>query len=607
MSTHGGVGLGCPYLGSITDIGKDEDRSLRRMAEASAKTKTRKNSTNFRYFQDDEETKLGHYCWGVRRKGRRYETCRDSTRKLLAKLANRMQRPVAEGNEQFNPLIPAGYTYLGQLIAHDMVMSETSLASGTVRADRLRNHRTERLLLDTLYGGGPEISPIQYALQPYSNEGRCFLRLGRTALGSHNEVAGWPERDVPRVTTVDLNDDRGGVWPQPRDALIADPRNDDSLMLSQLIVLFHHAHNTICRQIDGHACMPTRTAPGRLSPKDGGRLFRLARKLLTRTWRRIAVKDYLGKILHPDVFAAYPQDPEMWSCKVDDPHDPRMPVEFSHGAFRFGHSMVRSNYRLNEAGRQEGVDATGTPTMAPQDGELRQLLGITSNRTHTDLPLGSNWAVQWGQFFKFDEHTYPGAVEDVPEPQLSRLISPSIVNNLVGFNEKGDGYGTGMPYRDLVSAVEIGTRSAASLSVQLSQKFPDTADTRTVPEEGHGLEEAIEQWLGEVELEAPLEQFTQNEVDVLAKDPPLPFFVPFEAWHDHDGRHLGLVGSAIVAETFASALAATAHYLEDEELIVDWEQRLRLDSIERMDQLCAYVAADYKLAEVSGAAEIPLI
>jgi hypothetical protein len=42
----------------------------------------------------------------------------------------------------------------------------------------------------------------------------------------------------------------------------------------------------------------------------------------------------------------------------------------------------------------------------------------------------------------------------------------------------------------------------------------------------------------------------------LSNDPPLPFFVLFEAMQEpHEGRHLGPLGSIIVAEVIFGALA----------------------------------------------------
>jgi hypothetical protein len=40
------------------------------------------------------------------------------------------------------------------------------------------------------------------------------------------------------------------------------------------------------------------------------------------------------------------------------------------------------------------------------------------------------------------------------------------------------------------------------------------------------------------------------DVDTLACDPPIPFFVRYEAFHEAEGKHLGILGSIIVADVF---------------------------------------------------------
>jgi len=58
--------------------------------------------------------------------------------------------------------IPAGYTYLLQLAAHDLVHTSTPIV-GLSGADRpVRNLRRIGLDLETLFGGGPTVCPFAY-------------------------------------------------------------------------------------------------------------------------------------------------------------------------------------------------------------------------------------------------------------------------------------------------------------------------------------------------------------------------------------------------------------------------------------------------------------
>src|SRR5207247_7319418 len=62
-----------------------------------------------------------------------------------------------------NPRIPAGFTFLGQFVAHD-ITADRSLLLHHARLNELRNFRTPRLDLESLYGGGPTGSPYLYDL-----------------------------------------------------------------------------------------------------------------------------------------------------------------------------------------------------------------------------------------------------------------------------------------------------------------------------------------------------------------------------------------------------------------------------------------------------------
>ena len=59
-----------------------------------------------------------------------------------------------------NPNIPSGYTYLMQLVAHDIVQSTSSLARTDDGRIALNNIRTAMLRLEAVYDGGPEASPL---------------------------------------------------------------------------------------------------------------------------------------------------------------------------------------------------------------------------------------------------------------------------------------------------------------------------------------------------------------------------------------------------------------------------------------------------------------
>ncbi|MDQ5834895.1 MAG: peroxidase, partial [Actinomycetota bacterium] len=63
---------------------------------------------------------------------------------------------------QDNTRIPAGFTYLGQFIDHDITFDPTPLPEQRRDPHALVNFRTPRYDLDSLYGSGPVVQPYLY-------------------------------------------------------------------------------------------------------------------------------------------------------------------------------------------------------------------------------------------------------------------------------------------------------------------------------------------------------------------------------------------------------------------------------------------------------------
>src|SRR5437667_11457357 len=88
--------------------------------------------------------------------GRASPTEEKALRDLAAKMMLRQK------GESPNPGIPAGYTYLGQFIGHDITFDPVSSLQRSNDPDALVDFRTPRLDLDCLYGRGPEDQPYMY-------------------------------------------------------------------------------------------------------------------------------------------------------------------------------------------------------------------------------------------------------------------------------------------------------------------------------------------------------------------------------------------------------------------------------------------------------------
>ena len=62
--------------------------------------------------------------------------------------------------EDENPAIPAGFTYFGQFLDHDITFDPVSSLDRFNDPDALQDFRTPRLDLDSVYGSGPADQPF---------------------------------------------------------------------------------------------------------------------------------------------------------------------------------------------------------------------------------------------------------------------------------------------------------------------------------------------------------------------------------------------------------------------------------------------------------------
>src|ERR1700754_3659031 len=203
-----------------------------------------------------------------------------------------------------NPRIPSGYTYLLQFVAHDLFHTAIPLSvAGTLGAGTANARRTP-LQLETLFGSGPVGSPFVYALDAPNDDRLTKLRLGRMRWKDKNVESGCPFRDIARapaenVTGIDRS--IAGHRVALTEALVADPRNDDHAIMSQLTALFSLLHNGL---ID----LVRRGEPGTGPNARLGaayKRFLCARGAVTLIYRNIIRKDLMRRAMHPAIYDAY--------------------------------------------------------------------------------------------------------------------------------------------------------------------------------------------------------------------------------------------------------------------------------------------------------------
>jgi hypothetical protein len=471
----------------------------------------------------------------------------EKIRGLMSRLSRRMDAQItwpahrnpahrnAEIQHWENPNLPSGYTYLLQFIAHDLVQTAMPLSvTGKLGAENA-NARRMPLRLETLFGSGPVGCPVLFAQDTPNDERRTKLRLGRMRQQNRDVEAGCPFRDIARTPAENVTGiDRSipGMRAARTEALIADPRNDDHAIISQLTALLSLTHN-------GLVDMAGRGEPKAASHAHLGASYKrylCARDGLTAIYHNIIRKDLMRRLLHPAIYAAYSgatpnfiERPE--EAGTDSAHSEwRIPFEFTLGAFRFGHAMVRHEYDINDLSTHDLVNT----------------LEKTSANDPLNMPLDSTWIVRWSRFFEI-----AGS-----RPNYSRRIGPFLSDGLGHdriFPAVDHTKRVGLLYRDLLGSSLAGMWSVDALIAEIGRRRPQLIGaSRLLNDRGFRVSQ-IREWLASEAAYSPL---TINDIETLANDPPLPLFIWFEAMRQEgtEGLHLGPLGSIIVAEVIFGAL-----------------------------------------------------
>ena len=254
-----------------------------------------------------------------------------------------------------NPTIPAGYTYLGQFIDHDLTFDPVSSLDRQNDPDALTNFRSPRFDLDCVYGRGPVDDPFLY--DKLAGGGDKLL------IGHHDD-----EDDLPRNVQ--------------ETALLGDPRNDENIFVSQLQLTMLKFHNEVVDRVVADPAL-------RIGSET---TFEAAQRLVRWHYQWVVVHDFLrrtvGEAMLASVFDESGPRPEVDRRFYLWKNDPYMPVEFSVAAYRFGHSQIRGRYKLNT-----GVPAL--PTFLPEGTSVNPLGQFGGFRI-----LPPFWTVEWARFFE---------------------------------------------------------------------------------------------------------------------------------------------------------------------------------------------------------------
>jgi hypothetical protein len=431
-----------------------------------------------------------------------------------ADLAATMENPKPDppGTDRGTPddsaTLPAEYTYLGQFIDHNLDFDETAQPSTPVNASTLTNFESFRFDLNNVFGGGPSVDP-----QLYASDHRHLLVSG---------TLGTPQADgFPTVTG------NGGVFDLARNAangqaLLMEPRDDETQIISQISAAFVAFYNNFINQGDSYA---------------------QARQLTEDYYQEMVLTDVLPAFVGQSTINRYLRLGTN-GASVNTPNLPNAnftPIEFSVGAYRFGHALVRNNYHINDIFPTTTDVDDNVPIFdlnAFQSGDLsggaplpRPNGATTTTCTATTLctvPNPAGHQIQWKYFVpELDANPNDAGINFARQTQPS--ISPALFN---------------LPAEAIAGCSDAASPVCNGTGDLISRDFARGNY------DGLASGQAIAQALGCPVIPASTINPTRDAV--FNTGTPLIYYVLAEA--KKANSVLGCVGKSIVAQTFIQVL-----------------------------------------------------
>jgi hypothetical protein len=430
-------------------------------------------------------------------------------------------------NENPNPLLTSGFTFVGQFIDHDITFDTTTLSEQQSDPYATTNFRTPRYDLDAIYGRGPTADPQFY--DPADRDKFLIVKTTHTTIRTDTLKTPETVYDVPRTATGK--------------AIIADPRNDQTLIVLQLHVALQMFHNKL---VDYMRALRVPRAS----------VFESARRMARWHYQWMVTHEFLpaiaGKAMADSVYKEVLTGVPIINIKYYKPTNPLgrpfIPVEFSVAAYRFGHTITRPRYTVRDyiTSTDATVPVSSVPLFEAQ---------ATDNNLNGSRPIPARLKMQWSKFFnatgmpktarpvrQFDA-SLGGPLFKLPATALpdSNPTSLLSVRNLL--RGKKMGLPSGQQVARLMGVTPL-TRAQLSQSHRIEVKIPIDSSGPTAN---------VVQILREFDVES-------QDLKQLFDDPgwngeaPLWFYILKEAEIVGKGRELGPVGGRIVAEVLVGLL-----------------------------------------------------
>jgi hypothetical protein len=432
------------------------------------------------------------------------------------------------------PALPAGFTYLGQFVDHDVTMDRTAASLGeNVTVAELVQGRSPALDLDCLYGRGPR----------HAEDAKFYSDGVRLKTGTTSKVPFPPDLpvvsqdlagfDLPRVG-------HGSTKSERRAALIPDPRNDENLIVAQTHLAFIRFHNRVADKLAAEG------TPSVL-------LFERARRWVVRHYQWMLRTDFLPRIVDPAIVD------DVFRCgrRFFEPYPlpgftPTMPVEFSVAAYRIGHSMVRGSYQWNRVFRRDGPGGPGTLELLFRFSGTSGILSpppadLNDAEAGAFESLPTNWCADFRRLFDFSEAGRNDLTVAKEEFNLAKRIDPLLVDPLKtlplgAFGARGGptppAHERNLAFRNLTRANMVKLASGQQMAETMCVEPLSAAEILN----GSG---------GVV-----ISGLSQAQKDALVANTPLWFYILREA--ELNGGRMTGVGGRIVAEVFHRAMEGSA-------------------------------------------------
>ena len=411
--------------------------------------------------------------------------------------------------------LPAGYTYLGQFLDHDLTFDKTTVMLGAnISPAAMIQGRSPSLDLDSLYGAGPQDPD---SAKFYESDG-LHLKMGDTV------AAG----GIPAKPGFDLPRGLGNTQAKKRKAVIPDHRNDENLVVAQTHLAMIRFHN--------------RVVDTQLGGVPDAQKFATARELVTKHYQWMVQTDYLPRICAPNVVKnVFNQGRKAFEVGAAPNSVPTMPIEFSIAAFRLGHAMIRRGYNWNK----EFDNGAGTL-------DWLFIFSATSGDLFGEQKLSANWIADFRRLYDFKEAGKPGLA--VPENKFNRAmrIDSTLVNPLKNLPTGSFG-GPAVPFDDPRANLAFRNLTRAKM-VRLATGQQMVTFMKN---KGVNVTKLTKKQLREGKNGADLSSLTTAQREAILTNTPLWFYVLREA--EFNAGKLKGVGARIVAETFHRAIEGSEH------------------------------------------------